>query len=224
MLWSVQTVFSIEQAAFSPSCPKYEEYSRRAHVPLSRGRDGLPFQRPLPRCRSFVSRAVDDLIESMHVKLKDKDVARLFENCLPNTLDTTIRWHDPEGPQTFVITGDINAMWLRDSTFQLQPYLKFISDRPLQTLINGAVQTQAKYIGQFGYCNAFQAPRASMLRPARNNQQDVVYPPYDPDVVFECKYEIDSLSSFLRLSRQYYESTGDDQMFTKDWIRAVQMV
>lgn len=213
-----------QQVAFSNVCPRYDDYSKRIHQPLSRGRAGLPFQRPKIPCRSFVSDTIEAAIDTFKTKLKDKDVARLFENCLPNTLDTTIRWHNPELPQTFVITGDINAMWIRDSCFQLQPYLRYMSDRKLQVLVNGAVQTQAKYITQFPYCNAFQPPQESKLRPSRNNQHDDVFPPYDPDVVFECKYEIDSLSSFLRLSRQYYEQTKDNLLFTNDWIYGVQKV
>lgn len=212
------------------ACPKYEDYSKRAHAPLSRDRKGLPYQRPTPECRLFVSTAVEEKVKSMNERLKNPDVARLFENCLPNTLDTTIRWHSQgsgeKGPQTFVITGDINAMWLRDSTFQLQPYLGFAAagDADLKTLLNGAIQTQSRYISQYPYCNAFQPPRDSQLKPSSNNQNDVVQPPYNPEVVFECKYEIDSLSSFLRLSRQYYQETKDASMFTQDWISAVQKV
>lgn len=179
---------------------------------------------------------------SAKVKLKDKDLARLFENCLPNTLDTTIRWHDPNvlDPQTFVITGDIAGMWLRDSTFQLQPYLRFVpDDENLRGLILGAIQTQAKYIVQFPYCNAFQPPINAGLGRGSNGQRDQVHPPYDPRVVFEvcqlqdfpaiadswqCKYEIDSLSAFLKLSHQYFEMTKDFKMFTKDWLQAVQKV
>lgn len=206
------------------ACPNYADFSKRVHFPLSRGSQGLPLQRPIPDCRLYRSDIVDTYIEEMLVRFKDKDVARLFENCLPNTLDTTIRWHESTGPETFVITGDIDAMWLRDSTFQLQPYLHFSADPDLRMLINGAVQTQARFIIQSPYCNAFQPPKASLLRPANNNQHDTVHPTYDPDVVFECKYEIDSLSSFLRLSRQYFDATQDTKMFTEQWIKAVQRV
>ncbi|CCG83128.1 Meiotically up-regulated gene 157 protein [Taphrina deformans PYCC 5710] len=213
-----------EQINLSAACPNFADYARRIHRPLSRGTSGLPFQRPVELCRSFVSETVDAKVEDMKSRLRNKDIARLFENCLPNTLDTTVRWHDPDLPATFVITGDISAMWLRDSTFQLQPYLQFLDDLKLQRLVNGAIQTQALYIKQSRYCNAFQPPRLSGLRRSENNQEDTVFPTYDPDVVFECKYEIDSLSSFLRLSRQYFEQTEDYSMFTEDWIQAVQSV
>ena len=184
----------------------------------------MPFQRPVKECRLFSSDVVEDLIKEMNTKLIDKDVARLFENCLPNTLDTTIKWHDSQGPQTFVITGDIHAMWLRDSTFQLQPYLSLLEEDKLQRLVNGAIQTQSRYIVKSPYCNAFQPPVESKLKATGNDQNDAVHPPYDPDVVFECKYEIDSLASFLRLSRQYFEATKDLSMFTESWVMAVQRV
>lgn len=223
-LYIVVAVAALDLQRQFRACPNYADHSKRVHFPLSRGSQGLPLQRPVEDCRLYRSAVVDDYIKEMVVKLKDRDLARLFENCLPNTLDTTIRWHEASGPETFVITGDIDAMWLRDSTFQLQPYLHFSSDSGLRKLINGAIQTQASFVIQSPYCNAFQPPKAAHLRPANNNQHDIVHPPYDPDVVFECKYEIDSLSSFLRLSRQYFDATGDTTMFSKQWIKAVQRV
>lgn len=222
-LWELTAAADFNQF-FSTACPRYEDYSKFIHHPLSRGAIGVPFQRPVPECRSFVSESVDGLIREMSTRLKDKDLARLFENCVSNTLDTTIKWHDPDGPQTFVITGDITAMWLRDSTFQLQPYLRFASDQNIQRLILGAVQTQASYIIRFPYCNAFQPPIRSGLSTAPNGQRDQVHPPYDPRVVFECKYEIDSLSAFLKLSFQYYEMSNDSKMFTAEWLQAVQRI
>ena len=71
-------------------------------------------------CRLFQSQAVDDLIQEMVGKIADPDLARLFENAYPNTLDTTVRWHvdgGAEDAQSFIVTGDINAQWLRDCEF-----------------------------------------------------------------------------------------------------------
>jgi uncharacterized protein len=69
----------------------------------------LPFQRPVKECRTFHSEQVEKLIAHITNRMFDKDLARLFENCFPNTLDTTIRWHsaDPKNPQAFIITGDM---------------------------------------------------------------------------------------------------------------------
>jgi meiotically up-regulated gene 157 (Mug157) protein len=96
----------------------------------------LPFQRPSTHCRTFSSSRVEKIIEDVTSKMEDPDLARLFENAFPNTLDTTVRWHDDgiakhtelkarsntknlgqwKGAQSFVVTGDINAEWLRDCT------------------------------------------------------------------------------------------------------------
>ena len=220
--------FSFDGGSYGLShigCPRYEDYARRLHRPYSLGPLGLPSQRPVPQCRLFKSQAIDDYIQQMTDKIKDKDLARLFENCLPNTLDTTIKWHDPDENDSFIITGDINAQWLRDSTFQLEPYHQFMKqDEKLKQLIGGAVQTQAKFVNTACYCNAFQALEKSGIHPVKNDYTDNVSPPFDSDRVFECKYEIDSPASFLRLSWQYYSHTKDDSMFTKEWMLAIGQV
>ena len=83
--------------------------------------DNLPVsKRPLPKDRKFVSTAVDNAIVKIKKSIGDPKIAELFENCFPNTLDTTVEFRMENGkPDTFVITGDINAMWLRDSTAQV---------------------------------------------------------------------------------------------------------
>ncbi len=70
----------------------------------------------------------------------------MFRNCYPNTLDTTVTHSMRDGkPDTFVITGDIPAMWLRDSTAQVWPYLPLAkSDRKLQTMLAGVIHRQAR--------------------------------------------------------------------------------
>ena len=72
--------------------------------------------------RTFVSHAVNDFIDNVKKEFVDPDLATLFESCYPNTLDTTVYsfTENPEGDEdTFLITGDITAMWLRDSTNQV---------------------------------------------------------------------------------------------------------
>src|SRR4051812_25057245 len=85
-------------------------------------------KRPAPSVRRFRSKAVDAAIASTAGKMRDPELAWLFSNCLPNTLDTTVQFTDgPSAPDTIVITGDIPAMWLRDSSAQVWPYLQFIN-------------------------------------------------------------------------------------------------
>ena len=77
-------------------------------------------QRPPKDKRAFVSKAVEKVIEENKKKIKDEKLRWMFENCFPNTLDTTVRYKTKNGrPDTFVITGDIDAMWLRDSSAQV---------------------------------------------------------------------------------------------------------
>jgi len=83
--------------------------------------------RPALEKRNFTSTGVNKFIESAKAKIKDPEVAWLFENCYPNTLDTTVEYELINNqPDTYVITGDIDAMWLRDSTAQITPYLPFV--------------------------------------------------------------------------------------------------
>ena len=129
------------------ACPDYRDYATRLHPPYSTGKYRLPFQRPVKECRLYSSPAVESLIEEMNARIKDKDLARLFENCFPNTLDTTVRWHlnanKVADKQSFIVTGDINAQWLRDSTNQLAQYqLLAKDDEALRNLILGAINTQ----------------------------------------------------------------------------------
>ena len=104
--------------------------------------------RPAPADRNFNSAAVDAVIERVKKDLPNKELGWLFENCFPNTLDTTVDFEMANGkPDTYVITGDIDAMWLRDSTAQVWPYLPLTkNDRPLQTLIAGVINRQTKCI------------------------------------------------------------------------------
>src|SRR3546814_18885631 len=81
-------------------------------------------------------------------KIADPELAWLFENCYPNTLDTTVQAGTLDGrPDTFVITGDIEAMWLRDSSAQVQPYIHLVAKDPkLKRLFQGLIQRQARCI------------------------------------------------------------------------------
>ena len=84
-------------------------------------------KRPILANRKFVSKAVEAKITEVRSAIKDKELAWMFENCYPNTLDTTVETGTRDGkPDSFVITGDIHALWLRDSTAQVTPYLSLV--------------------------------------------------------------------------------------------------
>lgn len=218
--------YQMQHGRWLGACPNYRDFSTRTHAPYSDGELRLPFQRPAELCRTFRSEIVDQVVLDMKERLVDKDLAQLFENCFPNTLDTTVKWTvGGSNPQSFIVTGDINAEWLRDSTNQLSPYMPLVhKDIQLKKLMLGAINTQANYIIQSPYCNAFQPPSLSTLEPSSNDQHDNVHPVYDASVVFECKYELDSLAAFISLSWQYYNATGDHSFMKARWLKAVRNV
>ncbi len=207
--------------------------------PYGKGPLKLPFQRPSKYCRTFESPLVEKVIEDMNEKLADKDLARLFENAFPNTLDTTVRWHVDgttehkmarkswdsaawKGAQSFIVTGDINAEWLRDSTNQLAQYQRLAKkDKEIHQLILGAINTQAEYVIGSPYCNAFQPPPPSGLKPTFQGDGDNVHPMYEDSFVFECKYELDSLANFLSLSNQFYNHTDSTEFINSRWLLAL---
>ncbi|KAF2166095.1 glycoside hydrolase family 125 protein [Zasmidium cellare ATCC 36951] len=233
-----------DKAKYKEACPAYEHYARFAHHHYSDGPMALPYQRPSTHCRTFESDLVEKIIKDLNASMVDRDLARIFENAFPNTLDTTVRWHVDgtekqettmqqifkvgstgawEGPQSFIVTGDINAEWLRDSTNQLAQYQRLAKgDKRIENLILGAINTQAEYVIESPYCNAFQPPGPSKLSPSDNGQGDNVHPAYEPSAVFECKYELDSLAHFLSLCNQFYEHTGSTAFLTPRWYTALE--
>jgi len=106
----------------------------------------------------------------------------------------------------------------------LAPYAQLLArDKDLALLFRGAVETQAHYITIAPYCNAFQPPIDSHIPPISDHISDKVHPIYDPTDVFECKYELDSLASFLKLSWLYYNNTDDLSFVTTTWLKAVEV-
>jgi uncharacterized protein len=180
--------------------------------------DAYPTQRPLPANRRFVSNAVENLITEVKKAIADEEVAWLFENCYPNTLDTTVTVGQLNGkPDTFVITGDIKAMWLRDSTAQVWPYLPLVSkDKELKSLIEGVVRRQTKCINIDPYANAFNKGKtgSTWITDKTTMKLDL----------HERKWEIDSLCYPIRLAHGYWKTTGDTAIFDEDWQKAMRTV
>ena len=105
-------------------------------------------RRPTADARLFHSEAVEKEIKRVLKVLKHPYLAWMFENCYPNTIDTTVHFFGDEGSgddDTYVITGDINAMWLRDSSAQVYPYLQLAKkDKRLQRMLRGVIRRQVK--------------------------------------------------------------------------------
>ncbi|KAI9641003.1 hypothetical protein NHQ30_010430 [Ciborinia camelliae] len=228
---AITFLLSVVQA----QCPDYSQYSLSQHSPLSSGRYALSWMRPDPACRTFNSSIVEKTINDMKSVIADPDFYRIFQNSFPNSLDTAVKWrgyaaNNSEEELTFLITGDIDAMWLRDSANQMQSYLTLLkkdsSHDSLASLYRGVINLQARYIIEAPYCNSFQAPTESGILPQQNQAKpDNFFPPQSNNIVFECKYELDSLAAFLEISANYYEATGDVSFFRKfNWVSAIETI
>ncbi len=174
--------------------------------------------RPAAKLRKFQSKAVEEIISEVQAFLGDTELAWLFGNCFPNTLDTTVKFSEIDGrPDTFVITGDINAMWLRDSTAQVWPYISLTaSDSKLSDLIAGVINRQTKCIHIDPYANAFNdGPGQSEWMNDLTEMKPELH---------ERKWEIDSLCYPVRLAHGYWKATGDTSVFDASWAEAMRLI
>lgn len=176
-------------------------------------------KRPAIEKRHFSSKAVEQLITEVKDAIADPKLKWMFENCYPNTLDTTVKFQmKGKKPDTFVITGDIEAMWLRDSSAQVWPYLQLLKqDKELQLLVAGLINRQAQCILLDPYANAFNdGPKGSYWE--TDNTQHMIKD------LHERKWEIDSLCYPIRVAYYYWLLTGDTSVFDTDWHNAMQLV
>jgi meiotically up-regulated gene 157 (Mug157) protein len=175
-------------------------------------------KRPALGERRFTSKAVEREIARVSAKIGDPKLRWMFGNCYPNTLDTTVKMGTVDGkPDSFVITGDIDALWLRDSAAQVKPYLHLVKQDPkLRTLFQGLIHRQARCILIDPYANAFlEDPNdKTELSWALTDQTEM-----KPGVA-ERKWEIDSLCYPMRLAHGYWQATRDATPFDAQWADA----
>lgn len=173
--------------------------------------------RPKPGDRKFSSPIIESTISTVREQIADPGLRMMFERCFPNTLDTTVSPGTFEGkPDTFVITGDIDAMWLRDSSAQVWPYLQFARrDQRLAKLLQGVVRRQARMILIDPYANAFTRTEADPPLPWAIHDHTEM-----KRGVGERKWEVDSLCYTIRLAHGYWRATGDAGPFHEDWKNA----
>jgi hypothetical protein len=178
-------------------------------------------RRPRPADRKFRSVAVEQLIVEVCGKIADPRLATLFANCFPNPLDTTVKLGRFEGkPDTVVITGDIDAMWLRDASAQVWPYLPLAAkDEALREMLEGVIRRQTRCLLIDPYANAFMANlEAPPLSWSVDDETDM------KRGVGERKYEVDSLCYPIRLAHGYWKQTGDTRPFDAQWKDAMKLV
>jgi uncharacterized protein len=182
----------------------------------------LSSRRPPRSERKFTSHSVEELIPRVKEKIADPHLAWMFENCYPNTLDTTVHLGELDGkPDTFIITGDIDAMWLRDSSCQVWPYLPLAKDdSDLRHMFCGLIARHSRCITIDPYANAFLPdPHATKALSWAVDDLTDMHPG-----VAERKWEIDSLCFCIRLAHGYWRATGDVSPFTTEWAQAMRVV
>ena len=177
-------------------------------------------QRPAPQDRLFHSEAVEAKIAEVQELLTNPRLAWMFANCYPNTLDTTVHFRKDEEDgmdDTFVYTGDIHAMWLRDSGAQVWPYVQLANeDEELRRMIAGVINRQFKLINIDQYANAFND-----FPTGGDCMSDIT--DMNPNV-HERKWEIDSHCYPIRLAYGYWKETGDTSVFGEVWTDAIRNI
>ncbi len=179
----------------------------------------FPLVRVAEAKRKFKSAAVERAIAKVQSKIGNQELGWMFGNCFPNTLDTTVEFSIIAGrPDTYVITGDIDAMWQRDSSAQVYPYLSLMrDDAPLQQLIAGVINRQTRNVLLDPYANAFykDATKESEWKSDFTDMKPGVH---------ERKWEIDSLCYTIRLAHGYWKYSGDTTPFDAAWHNAIEII
>lgn len=177
----------------------------------------LKSKRPAENDRLFRSKTIDNKIKEVKKMLKGNPyLAWMFENCFPNTLETTVHYRkNADGDDdTFVYTGDIHAMWLRDSGAQVWPYVRFAKEDPqLAAMLRGVILRQLRCLVIDPYANAFNdGPTGGEWQSDMTAMKPELH---------ERKYEIDSHCYVIRLAHEYWRVTGDRSIFGTLWEEAI---
>lgn len=160
--------------------------------------------------------SIKNIITDIRKKLADNPkLAELFETCYTNTLDTTVK--QVTDGTTYVITGDIPAMWLRDSAAQIRPYLiPAKKDEAIKNLIAGLIKRQFQYILIDPYANAFnEEPNGACWEKDETKMNDWIW---------ERKYEVDSLCYPIQLAYLLWKNTGCESQFDQTFADGVRQI
>lgn len=154
---------------------------------------------------------IQTLLEKVDTVIKDEKLKEMFKKCFLSTIETSMK---VEGDKTYIITGDINAMWLRDSSCQVNHYLDYINDdEDLRLKIKGLIKAQIDYVLLDPYANAFLNTEDTI----REYHDTTIMKPY----VWERKYEVDSLCYPIKLAYQYYRQCNDASIFDQTYLHFI---
>ena len=152
-------------------------------------------------------------VEKFSLRFRNESFRKIFVDCFFNTIDSTAFFEDDGS--VFVITGDIPAMWLRDSSAQVMQYLFFAEDEDVRKLIKGLLKRQFQMILTDSYANAFMRNDTYT-----SEWEGMVTSDYLPKIVWERKFELDSLCYPLFLLSKYFDKTGDKEVFDELFVKA----
>ena len=196
--------------------PAFSQVAQRYTDTVAENATTFISKRPPIHERLFKSEAIDKEIKRVKKILKDNPrLAWMFENCFPNTLETTVHYRVKDGEDdTFVYTGDIAAMWQRDSGAQVWPYVRFVNgDLQLKRMIRGVILREFKNTNIDRYANAFNdGPTGGEWQSDGTDMKPEIH---------ERKYEIDSECYPIRLAYQYWKVSGDATVFGNEWLDAI---
>lgn len=144
-------------------------------------------------------------------QIEDAWAREVYDKCFRSTWETTLS-QESDG-KSFIITGDIPAMWLRDSSMQVLPYFRMISDEIVDNALSGLIEKQAEQILTDAYANAFNRNGDYSCY----SKDKTIMGPY----IWERKYEVDSLAFPVMLLHKYYKATHSERIFTDTVKRAL---
>ena len=157
--------------------------------------------------------------EKTAARTGDARLARMFVSSFLDTITRTVRYGTKNGrDDAFVVTGDIPAMWLRDSCAQVWPYLPLArEDEAMRRVLRGVLNRAFDCIRADPYANAFLDDGESETMWADDMTEM-------KRGLHERKWELDSLCYPLRLAHGYWKATGDAAPFGEDYAGCVRTV